>query len=122
MLAAKSFGKFKDSFLAEIHAEITSHEQQTASGHVPQPVQGIIVHDSEVLEPEPVRAGGLMRKDAVRYGSQRLRSVTLTIVLSSAAHLQAAREANRTTNSPHVGARTRQIGEREARCCCGRER
>ncbi|THH26848.1 hypothetical protein EUX98_g7335 [Antrodiella citrinella] len=47
--AARTFGKFKDTFLAEIHAE---------------PVQGIVVHDSEVLPPEPVRAGGLMRNDA----------------------------------------------------------
>lgn len=63
--AAKSFGKFKDSFLAELHAEITSHIKQEESGHVAQPVQGIIVHDSEVLEPDPVRAGGLVRTDAV---------------------------------------------------------
>ena len=67
MVAAKSFGKFKDSFLAELHAEITSHEKQAASGLAPQPVQGIVVHDSEVLEPEPVRAGGLMRQDAVSW-------------------------------------------------------
>ena len=66
-LAAKSFGKFRDSFLAELHAEILSHEKQeaTESGNVAQPVQGIVVHDSDVLEPEPVRQGGLMRKDAV---------------------------------------------------------
>ena len=63
--AAKSFGKFKDSFLSELHAEILSHEKQEATGHAPQPVQGIVVHDSDVLEPEPVRQGGLMRKDAV---------------------------------------------------------
>ena len=32
----------------------------------PQPVEGVMeVHDSEVLEPEPIRAGGLMRKDTV---------------------------------------------------------
>ncbi|KAI0656823.1 P-loop containing nucleoside triphosphate hydrolase protein [Cubamyces menziesii] len=64
--AAKSFGKFRDSFLAELHAEILSHEKQeaTESGNVAQPVQGIVVHDSDVLEPEPVRQGGLMRKDA----------------------------------------------------------
>ena len=64
--AAKSFGKFRDSFLAELYAEIAAHAAQEASGHVPQPVQGITVHDSEVLEPEPVRQGGLMRKDSVR--------------------------------------------------------
>ncbi|OBZ79971.1 Pre-mRNA-splicing factor ATP-dependent RNA helicase PRP16 [Grifola frondosa] len=62
--AAKSFGKFKDSFLAELHAEILSHEKQEAAGLAPQPVQGIVVHDSEVLEPDPVRQGGLMRNDA----------------------------------------------------------
>ncbi|KAI0327247.1 P-loop containing nucleoside triphosphate hydrolase protein [Cubamyces sp. BRFM 1775] len=64
--AAKSFGKFRDSFLAELHAEILSHEKQEAQegGNAAQPVQGIVVHDSDVLEPEPVRQGGLMRKDA----------------------------------------------------------
>ena len=66
--AAKSFGKFKDSFLAELHAEIASHQE--SSGMAPQPVQGIVVHDSEVLAPEPVRQGGLMRKDAVRLSSR----------------------------------------------------
>ena len=69
--AAKSFGKFKDSFLAELHAEITSHIKQEETGHVPQQVAGIIVHDSEVLEPEPVRAGGLMRSDAVSCHRRR---------------------------------------------------
>ncbi|KAI0638802.1 P-loop containing nucleoside triphosphate hydrolase protein [Trametes polyzona] len=62
--AAKSFGKFKDSFLAELHAEILSHGKQEAAGNEAQPVQGIVVHDSDVLEPEPVRQGGLVRKDA----------------------------------------------------------
>ena len=66
IIAARTFGKFKDSFLAEIHAEISSHVQQEETGlPPPQPVQGIIVHDSEVLLPEPVRAGGLVRGDAV---------------------------------------------------------
>ncbi|EPS93567.1 hypothetical protein FOMPIDRAFT_156786 [Fomitopsis schrenkii] len=63
--AAKSFGKFNDSFLAEIHSEVATHAKQEESGHVLQPVQGIVVHDSEVLEPDPVRQGGLMRKEAV---------------------------------------------------------
>ncbi|KAH9917373.1 P-loop containing nucleoside triphosphate hydrolase protein [Epithele typhae] len=61
--AARTFGKFKDSFLAELHAEILSHEKQEATGKPAQPVQGIVVHDSDVLEPEPVRQGGLMRKE-----------------------------------------------------------
>ncbi|CCL99949.1 uncharacterized protein FIBRA_01974 [Fibroporia radiculosa] len=63
--AAKTFGKFKDSFLAELHSEIITHAKQDANGLAPQPMQGIVVHDSEVLEPDPVRPGGLMRKDAV---------------------------------------------------------
>ncbi|KAI0696487.1 P-loop containing nucleoside triphosphate hydrolase protein [Cerioporus squamosus] len=62
--ASRTFGKFKDSFLSELHAEILSHEKQEAAGNASQPVQGIVVHDSDVLEPEPVRQGGLMRKDA----------------------------------------------------------
>ncbi|KDQ54990.1 hypothetical protein JAAARDRAFT_693645, partial [Jaapia argillacea MUCL 33604] len=39
-----------------------SHAKQEASGLVPKPVHGITVHDSEVLEPDPVRPGGLMRR------------------------------------------------------------
>ncbi|KAM5542240.1 hypothetical protein V8D89_004113 [Ganoderma adspersum] len=62
--AARSFGKFKPSFLAELHAEILSHAKQEATGQPQQPVQGIVVHDSDVLEPDPVRQGGLMRNDA----------------------------------------------------------
>ncbi|KAL0957643.1 hypothetical protein HGRIS_001425 [Hohenbuehelia grisea] len=53
-----------DSFVKEIHAEILAHAEQEATGPAPQPVQGITVHDSKVLAPEPVRQGGLMRKDA----------------------------------------------------------
>ncbi|KAI0726050.1 P-loop containing nucleoside triphosphate hydrolase protein [Fomitopsis betulina] len=63
--AAKTFGKFNDSFLAEIHSEVAVHAKLEESGHIPQPIQGIIVHDSDVLEPDPVRQGGLMRKEAV---------------------------------------------------------
>ena len=76
--AAKSFGKFKDSFLTELHAEILSHEKQEATGNAPSPVQGIVVHDSDVLQPEPVRQGGLMRKDAVSLSSLMRTSPLLT--------------------------------------------
>ncbi|KAJ6519179.1 P-loop containing nucleoside triphosphate hydrolase protein [Mycena sanguinolenta] len=62
--AARAFGKFQDSFLQELHAEILLHAKQEATGVVPQPVEGITVHDSDVLEPEPARPGGLMRTDA----------------------------------------------------------
>jgi pre-mRNA-splicing factor ATP-dependent RNA helicase DHX38/PRP16 len=63
--AARAFGKFKDSFLAELHAEILSHAKQEATGIAPQPIEGITVHDSDVLEPEPVRQGGLVRQESV---------------------------------------------------------
>lgn len=63
--AALAFGKFQSSFLTELHSEIMSHLKQETSGLVPQPVQGIIVHGSEVLEPEIARPGGLMRSDTV---------------------------------------------------------
>ena len=61
--AATTFGKFPPAFLTDIHAEIAAH----AAGQVPAPagVPGIVVHDSEVLPPEPPRAGGLVRGDAV---------------------------------------------------------
>lgn len=61
--AARAFGKFQDSFLTELHDEILSHVKQEASGFAPRPVEGITVHDSEVLEPDPIRQGGLVRND-----------------------------------------------------------
>ncbi|ELU36859.1 pre-mRNA splicing factor ATP-dependent RNA helicase prp16 [Rhizoctonia solani AG-1 IA] len=63
LTAARAFGKFQDSFLQDIHSEISIHLDQQKDGHVPQPIAGIEVHDSEVLEPEAPRAGGLMRPD-----------------------------------------------------------
>ncbi|KAG2050187.1 P-loop containing nucleoside triphosphate hydrolase protein [Suillus hirtellus] len=61
--AARAFGKFQDSFLTELHDEILSHVKQEASGLAPRPVEGITVHDSEVLEPDPIRQGGLVRDE-----------------------------------------------------------
>ncbi|KIY51185.1 pre-mRNA splicing factor [Fistulina hepatica ATCC 64428] len=61
--AARAFGKLTDPFLAELYSEILSHAKQQETGHAPQPVPGITVHDSDILEPEPVRPGGLQRKD-----------------------------------------------------------
>ena len=90
-LAAKSFGKFKDSFLAELHSEILSHAKQEATGSAVQIVAGITVHDSDILEPEPIRQGGLLRKDAVG-----LQHVPLYIILTYCpeTYLQKARRTN----------------------------
>ncbi|KAF8584942.1 P-loop containing nucleoside triphosphate hydrolase protein [Ramaria rubella] len=62
--AANAFGKFQTQFLSELHAEIVSHAKNEEAGLPSQPVQGIIVHDSDILEPDPMRQGGLMRNDA----------------------------------------------------------
>lgn len=64
--AAKSFGKFSDAFLVEVHGEILSHVNQEAMGNLLQPSHGIVVQDTDVLQPEPVRQGGLVRKEIVR--------------------------------------------------------
>lgn len=71
LAAASAFGKFQKQFLSELHAEIVSHAKNEQAGLPAQPVQGIIVHDSDVLEPEPFRQGGLMRNDAVSFVSCR---------------------------------------------------
>jgi len=63
--AAGTFGKFQQQFLEELHDEIASHVQQQKTGLVAQPVQGFNVIDSDVLAPEPVRKGGLVRPDSV---------------------------------------------------------
>ena len=62
-LAARSFGKFQDAFLGELYADIHTHVKQEESGHVPQPMAGITVHDSDILEPEQARQGGLVQND-----------------------------------------------------------
>ena len=60
-IATKSFGKFSDAFLVEIHREILSHVNQEAMGNLLQPTHGIVVQDIDVLPPEPIRQGGLVR-------------------------------------------------------------
>jgi len=62
---AKSFGSFQENFLIQVHEDILAHERQTKSGHVPQPVVGMNIMDSDVLEPEPMRKGGLIRPEKV---------------------------------------------------------
>ncbi|KAG2034665.1 hypothetical protein BDR03DRAFT_984225 [Suillus americanus] len=57
------FCKFQDSFLTQLHDEILSHVKQEASGLAPRPVEGITVHDGEVLEPDPIQQAGLVRND-----------------------------------------------------------
>lgn len=105
--AARTFGKFKDSFLAELHSEILSHAKQEASGLVPRPVEGITVHDSEVLEPDPIREGGLMRRDTVcNYSYATSFDGVLTCGLA-ATYLPSTCETNRASNSSDFNFRSR---------------
>jgi len=67
MLAAKSFGKFQDSFLTELHTEILSHAKQEAADLAPQPIQGIVAHETDILVPEPVHPVLFQRSDNVSY-------------------------------------------------------
>ncbi|KIY69583.1 putative PRP16-RNA-dependent ATPase [Cylindrobasidium torrendii FP15055 ss-10] len=62
MTAARTFGKFQDAFLGELHADVQTHLRQEETGHVPQPLAGITVHDSDILEPEAPRKGGLVQQ------------------------------------------------------------
>ncbi len=64
--AASGFGLTQTTFLKELHTEILDHLKQEKLGHHVAPVQGITVHDTDVLEPEPARKGGLVRPDTVR--------------------------------------------------------
>ena len=64
--AAAAFGLTQDAFLKELHMEILDRLKQDKLGHHVAPVQGITVHDTDVLEPEPARKGGLVRPDTVR--------------------------------------------------------
>ncbi|KZT58416.1 hypothetical protein CALCODRAFT_432723 [Calocera cornea HHB12733] len=59
--AARSFGNFAVPFLQELYSEIGSHLLSAASGHAPAPVRGMTVMDSEVLEPDQERQGGLVQ-------------------------------------------------------------
>ena len=63
--AALGFGNFKDQFLRELHSEIISHDRQEKAGHIVVAPEGITVEDNDILEPEPIRKGGLQRTGAV---------------------------------------------------------
>jgi len=76
--AALGFGRFQDSFLEELYDEIASHIEKEHRAELAKPshptsqVAGVIVHDSEVLSPEPIREGGLVRKEKDKQHTFRL--------------------------------------------------
>ena len=74
--AAAGFGLTKVAFLKELHVEILDYLKQEKLGHHVAPIQGITVHDTDVLEPEPARKGGLVRPDTVRTFSHVLTRCT----------------------------------------------
>ncbi|KAF7796079.1 hypothetical protein EIP86_007250 [Pleurotus ostreatoroseus] len=115
LAAATSFGKFAPAFLAELHAEIAAHEHRASTGQVPAPVPGvpgIVVHDSEVLAPEPPRAGGLVRGDARHTFRQPARPIAPPTPRASVLGLdrlaqekRAAAAANGSSNGNGEGSR-----------------
>lgn len=76
-----------------------------------QPSHGIVVQDSDVLQPEPIRQGGLVRKDAVRQVP--LMTLELTSDVIEATQVQAACKTSGTTNAPHFRSGIRPLGERK---------
>ncbi|KAF8310889.1 P-loop containing nucleoside triphosphate hydrolase protein [Clavulina sp. PMI_390] len=62
--SARTFGKFDDAFLEELHSEILSFLKQEEIGHFVHAPKGIEVVESDILAPEPVRKGGLVRPDS----------------------------------------------------------
>lgn len=107
--AAKSFGRFSDPFLVEIHGEILSHVNNESMGNFLQPSHGIVVQDSDVLQPEPIRQGGLVRKDIVRQVP--LITLALTPDVAKATQVQTTCKTSGTTNAPYIRSRVRPLGE-----------
>ena len=68
-IAAQGFGRFQETFLEELYADIATHLEEIHRTELAKPthstanVAGLVVHDSEVLAPEPIRQGGLLRKE-----------------------------------------------------------
>ncbi|KIJ45233.1 hypothetical protein M422DRAFT_227959 [Sphaerobolus stellatus SS14] len=65
--AATAFGKFKPQFLSELHSEVVNHLRNEQTGQPNDQIKGIVVHDSDVLAPEPVRKGGLLTRGDARH-------------------------------------------------------
>jgi pre-mRNA-splicing factor ATP-dependent RNA helicase DHX38/PRP16 len=75
---ATTFGKFQESFLHEIFSEIQSFLQQEKANHFVEAPRGIDVMESDILAPDPVRQGGLVRPDLVCGRSMNLKLPTST--------------------------------------------
>jgi hypothetical protein len=114
--AARAFGKFQDSFLAELHSEILSHEKREATG-APPTVAGIVVHDSDVLEPDPVRQGGLVRPDKVHSMRLLFTSLAHVIFFVPATRLPTTCATDRTTDSQGIGIGPGSLSAGEKGCC-----
>lgn len=96
--AASGFGLTQATFLKELHTEILDHLKQERLGHHVAPVQGITVHDTDVLEPEPARKGGLVRPDTVRTLA---RIFTRFACLHPFSNTLSALRPNRFRHQPH---------------------
>ena len=82
-----------------INTSSTLNPKERLGNHVAI-VQGITVHDTDVLEPEPARKGGLVRSDTVRiFGSYTIRLACLNRFSNTLSALQ----PNLFRHQPHGG-------------------
>jgi len=65
-----------------------------------QPSHGIVVQDVDVLQPEPIRQGGLVRKDVVRPVPINTRYLHADAL--EATQVQTTRKTSGTTNATHI--------------------
>jgi len=87
-IGAKTITRFKDSFLSEIYSDIKAHERQQEAGSLAPIIQGISIVDTDYMEAEPVRSGGLQRSDTVR----QLGCVSLPSNIILEAHIPTTRQ------------------------------
>ncbi|KAF9792261.1 P-loop containing nucleoside triphosphate hydrolase protein [Thelephora terrestris] len=108
MQAAKSFGRFSDTFLVEIHGEILSRVNQEAMGNLLQPSHGIVIQDTDVLQPEPIRQGGLVRKDVQHKFKQPAKPLEPPTPRTSVLGLDRLAKEKRAASALEDGGRKRQ--------------
>jgi hypothetical protein len=87
--------------VSELHHDILAHAQHDAVQSASTQFEGFNVTDVDVLEPDPIRSGGLVQAGLVRFarGSQYHHSLT---EYCSATYIQGSCKANPTTYSTKI--------------------
>lgn len=100
--AASTFGKFQDKFLGELQEVILAYTQQDSAQS--EQIQGFSVTDMDVLAPEPVRTGGLVRpglvcSTALEISTAKCLYISYANSYLSATHVSCSSEARSTSNT-----------------------